>query len=58
MNKSIEQQVKDIESKKRLKKLAGLQSENTEESPEKKWEDLQVEMKNMLDLVKEFKNNE
>ena len=58
MEKSIEQKVKEIESKKRLQKLAGLQSENKEKSPEEQWEDLQKEMEIFLNLVRNYKKNE
>jgi hypothetical protein len=55
MKKSIEQKVKEIESKKRLQKLAGLQSEGKEKSPEEQWEDLQKEMEIFLNLVRSYK---
>ena len=58
MEKSIEQQVKELESKKRLQKLAGVQSENKEKSPEEQWEDLQKEMEFFLNLVKNYKKDE
>ena len=58
MEKSIEQKVKEIESKKRLQKLAGLQSESKEKSPEEQWEYLQKEMEIFLNLVRNYKKNE
>lgn len=58
MEKSIEQKVKEIESKKRLQKLAGLQSENKENSPEEQWEDLQKVMESILQDVKNRKQHE
>lgn len=58
MKKSIEQQVKELESKKRLQKLAGLQSEGAEKSPERQWEDLQKEMEIFLNLVRNYRKNE
>ena len=58
MKKSIEHQVKEIESKKRLQKLAGIQTENIEKSPEEQWEDLQKEMEIFLNLVKNYDKNE
>jgi len=58
MEKSIEQQVKELESKKRLQKLAGLQSEGREKSPEEQWEDLQKVMESILQDVKNRKQHE
>lgn len=58
MEKSIEQKVKEIESKKRLQKLAGLQSESKEKSPEEQWEDLQKVMESILQDVKNRKQHE
>jgi len=58
MGKSIEQQVKELESKKRLQKLAGLQSEGREKSPEEQWEDLQKVMESILQDVKNRKQHE
>ena len=58
MEKSIEQQVKEVESKKRLQKLAGVQSEGAAKSPEEQWEDLQKEMKSILLDIKNYKKHE
>ena len=58
MEKSIEQQVKEVESKKRLQKLAGVQSEGAAKSAEEQWEDLQKEMKSILLDIKNYKKHE
>lgn len=58
MEKSIEQQVKELESKKRLQKLAGLQSESKGKSPEEQWEDLQKVLESILQDVKNRKQHE
>ena len=48
---SIEQQVKNIEEKKRLQELAGIKSSNNNEA-EKLWEELQKEMEYIIHLAK------
>jgi hypothetical protein len=46
----IEQQVKDIEEKKRLQELAGVKSFNN--NAEELWEKLQMEIEDIIDLAK------
>jgi hypothetical protein len=53
----IEKQVKNIEEKKRLQSLAGIQLENKNKSIEEQWVNLQKEMENMLNLVREYGKN-
>jgi hypothetical protein len=55
MKSSIENQLKDIESRKRLQELAGIKPISNREDLEKEWEDLQKEMENILNQVKSSK---
>jgi hypothetical protein len=51
---SIEQQIKNIEEKKRLQELAGVKSSNNND--EELWEKLQKEMENIINLAKNKPN--
>jgi hypothetical protein len=54
-NKSIEEQVKSIEEKKRLQELAGVKS-SIDNNAEELWEKLQKEMEDIIDLAKNKPN--
>jgi hypothetical protein len=52
----IEKQIKSIEEKKRLQELAGVKSSTNNDEAEKLWEELQKEMKHIINLAKNNSN--